>query len=397
MSNKNNTNMDVLNQAAQILKEKKKSFIRILSITFVVSCLIIFPQPRYYACEVKLAPEYGSSSPADGIGSLAASFGFDLSNMQNSDAIYPLLYPELFESPEFLVPLFDIKVNTLDGKLSVNYHDYLKKHQKKNPLTYPFRKAYRLQLETMFFNGVTPFSSGGGPFQVLSLKKDGVRILNSANIMVISSFLHQLSLFFFMTVSVIANRFLKLYAESITIRNLCLFGYIICIIFMAFLLLIMFNEKFNKSIVKIVIKILNKAHLVKNKDEVKKKWLSYVDSLNEGSKIIRSNRKDFLICAFYNIVAMFAYIMVAYTVAIGMGINIEVYKVIITTSYVLMIGMFVPIPGGTGGLEYSFANMYANFINGGILGSFMLVWRFITYYVGIILGGIVLNFKKSSK
>jgi hypothetical protein len=142
MSNKNNTNMDVLNQAAQILKEKKKSFIRILSITFVVSCLIIFPQPRYYACEVKLAPEYGSSSPADGIGSLAASFGFDLSNMQNSDAIYPLLYPELFESPEFLVPLFDIKVNTLDGKLSANYHDYLKKHQKKNPLTYPFRKAF---------------------------------------------------------------------------------------------------------------------------------------------------------------------------------------------------------------------------------------------------------------
>nr|MBP3259035.1 flippase-like domain-containing protein [Bacilli bacterium] len=262
---------------------------------------------------------------------------------------------------------------------------------------YPFRKAYRLQLETMFFNGVTPFSSGGGPFQVLSLKKDGVRILNSANIMVISSFLHQLSLFFFMTVSVIANRFLKLYAESITIRNLCIFGYIICIIFMAFLLLIMFNEKFNKAIVKIVIKILNKAHIVKNKDEVKKKWLDYVDSLNEGSKIIRSNRRDFIICAFYNIVAMLAYILVAYTVAIGMGINIEVYKVIITTSYVLMIGMFVPIPGGTGGLEYSFANMYANFINGGILGSFMLVWRFITYYVGIVLGGIVLNFKKSSK
>jgi capsule polysaccharide export protein KpsE/RkpR len=52
------------------------------------------------------------------------------------------LYPELFESPEFLVPLFDIKVRTADGKISTNYHDYLKKHQKKNPLTYPLRKVF---------------------------------------------------------------------------------------------------------------------------------------------------------------------------------------------------------------------------------------------------------------
>ena len=144
MSKNNNADIDVLNQAVQILKAKKKSFIKILTVTFVLSCLIIFPQPRYYTSEVKLAPEYGSSSPAEGIGSLAASFGFDLSNMQNTDAIYPLLYPELFESPEFLVPLFRIQVKTADGKISANYHDYLKKHQKKNPLTYPLRMCLGL-------------------------------------------------------------------------------------------------------------------------------------------------------------------------------------------------------------------------------------------------------------
>ena len=81
MSKNNNADIDVLNQAVQILKAKKKSFIKILAVTFVLSCLIIFPQPRYYTSEVKLAPEYGSSSPAEGIGSLAASFGFDLRNI----------------------------------------------------------------------------------------------------------------------------------------------------------------------------------------------------------------------------------------------------------------------------------------------------------------------------
>ena len=261
---------------------------------------------------------------------------------------------------------------------------------------YKFIKAFRLQLETMFFNGITPFSSGGGPFQVLSLKKDGVRILNSTNIIVISAFLHELALFTFMTISIVANRFLKLYEESITVRNLCIFGYVICVLFMGFLLLVMFNEKFNKKIASIVIKILNKARLVKDKEAMIKKWHNYIQSLNEGSKIIRSSRRTFILCYIYNTLAMFAYILVAYTVARGMGSPVELYKVVITTSYVLMIGMFVPIPGGTGGLEYAFTALYSNFIAGSMVSSIMLVWRFITYYLGIVLGGIVLNFKKRS-
>jgi len=165
----NNNNADVLNQAAQILKAKKKSYIKILAVTFVLSCLIILPQPRYYACEVKLAPEYGSSSPAEGIGSLAASFGFDLSSMQSSDAIYPLLYPELFESPEFLVPLFDVKVNTADGELSTDYHDYLKNHQKKNPLVAPFVKGFgkiKKLFESDKDNGLVNAGSSINPFRM---------------------------------------------------------------------------------------------------------------------------------------------------------------------------------------------------------------------------------------
>lgn len=188
MSNSNNADVAVLNQAAQILKTKKKSYIKILSVTFVLSCLIIFPQPRYYNCEVKLAPEWGSSNtPTGSLGSLAASFGFDLSSMQSTDAIYPMLYPELFESPEFLVPLFDIKVNTLDGKINTNYHDYLKNHQKKNPLIVPFSKTFNL-IKKIFesedtFNstnqsaGINPFHMSRKDFGLMSKITDKVKCL----------------------------------------------------------------------------------------------------------------------------------------------------------------------------------------------------------------------------
>ncbi len=259
---------------------------------------------------------------------------------------------------------------------------------------YKFIKAYRLQLETMFFNGVTPFSTGGGPFQVLSLKKDGVRVSRSTNVMVITSFLHQTSLASFMIIAVIANRFLTLFAKSILIRNLSILGFVICILFMIFLLLVMFNRDFNKFIARTVIKILSKAHIVKNKDEVIDKWYDYIESINEGSKIIKEDKQKFIKCYTYNLLAMLSFISVTYAIAKGMGIDIELYKVIITTSYVQMIGMFVPVPGGTGGMELAFASLYSNFIAGSFVSSLMLVWRFITYYFGIIVGGIVLNLKQ---
>ena len=67
---------------------------------------------------------------------------------------------------------------------------------------------------------------------------------------------------------------------------------------------------------------------------------------------------------------------------------------IVTSAYIMIIGSFVPIPGGTGGLEYGFTQFYGNFLSGSVLAAVMLVWRFITYYFGIIVGVIALYFKR---
>jgi len=49
---------------------------------------------------------------------------------------------------------------------------------------YSFKETFKLTLKTQFFNGVTPFSSGGQPFQVYILKKDGIKVSNATNIVV---------------------------------------------------------------------------------------------------------------------------------------------------------------------------------------------------------------------
>ncbi len=118
---------------ARALWAKRKTFIIIWCITFILSATWIFSQPRYYKCEVKLAPETSKNNPLGSAASLASSFGINIGG-SSDDAIYPSLYPNLFESPEFLVDILGIQVATDDGRVNTDYYTYLTKHQKKNKI-----------------------------------------------------------------------------------------------------------------------------------------------------------------------------------------------------------------------------------------------------------------------
>lgn len=134
---KENKKIIDLGEIYRTLKASKKTFYKVWAIVFVLSCLWVFPEPRYYTCEVKLAPEMTGTSTKSSLASLASSFGLNLGSFASQDAIYPMLYPELMQSPEFVVKLLDIQVSTFDGEINEDYYTYLKEHQKKNWITSP--------------------------------------------------------------------------------------------------------------------------------------------------------------------------------------------------------------------------------------------------------------------
>jgi len=120
------------------LYARKKTFIKVWIWTFVLSCIWIFPQPRYYTSEISVAPESADMGAGGSLSSLASSFGIDIGGFASADAIYPLVYPDLFESPEFIVSLWDIVVTTKDGEVKTDLYTYYDKYQEENWLTYPF-------------------------------------------------------------------------------------------------------------------------------------------------------------------------------------------------------------------------------------------------------------------
>ncbi len=120
---------------ASITKRKKWFFIA-LPIALVLSSLVIFSVPRTYSTSTTMAPEIENPVSSGGaLSSIAASFGFDMSNVQSTDAISPMLYPDLMEDNGFVTSLFNIHVSTADKAVDTTYYAYMCHYQKQSWLS----------------------------------------------------------------------------------------------------------------------------------------------------------------------------------------------------------------------------------------------------------------------
>ena len=136
---KNNPEVIDLSKVFKKVWSRRKVFLKSLPVAFVLSVIYILGVPRYYSTSCKLAPELDNAMNTGTLGSLASSFGIDLSNMQSSDAITPLLYPDLMEDNGFVARLFHIQVENVDGDIHSSYYEYLQKYTKKSLWSYPIR------------------------------------------------------------------------------------------------------------------------------------------------------------------------------------------------------------------------------------------------------------------
>ena len=123
----------------QDLLKHKKLFCKVLAITFVVACVIALSLPSYYKCEVTLSPEMSTSRSSSSLAALATSFGVNLKGAlgNNTEALFPTVYPDLMNSTKFMTGLFEIPV-TIEGDeeegepdRTMTYYEYLTTEQKK--------------------------------------------------------------------------------------------------------------------------------------------------------------------------------------------------------------------------------------------------------------------------
>ena len=258
-----------------------------------------------------------------------------------------------------------------------------------------FKKTFRLKLATQFFNAITPFASGGQPFQVYMLTKDNIGLGNSTCIIIQNFIIYQIALIFMGIAAIISNYVFHIFPSVKILKELVLLGFVVNSLVTLVLFLITFNKKINNFIVDKGIKILGKLGIIKDKEKKLIEWKEYLNNFDIGARELLKNKTQFVLFVFLDIIALSFLYLVPLMVLYGTGdfTSFNAFESIVGTSYVMLIGSFVPIPGGTGGLEYGFTQFFGVFITGSGLMAIMLVWRFVTYYLGLFIGAIAINLK----
>lgn len=276
---------------------------------------------------------------------------------------------------------------------SVSLQIFIKEHKK----NYSFKSAFCLTLIGQFLNGITPFSTGGQPFQVYLLKKDGHRISDSTSAMVKDSIAYQVALLIMGIFSITLNLVLKTIPVNSNLTPLIIIGFLINIMVLLFLFMIIRMRKTTLSIINKLLLILNKIRK-KNTDQLKKRIEKGLDNFYNCYEELRKNKKQFIITVLTNVINLTLLYMIPYIIFKSLNTNtFDIMRSIMLTSFVMLMGNFVPIPGATGGIEYGFIKFFGIFnTNISVISGAMLLWRFVTYFFGMLMGFIMLIIKEGT-
>lgn len=256
---------------------------------------------------------------------------------------------------------------------------------------YKLKDAFYTILSVQFFNNVTPFSIGGHPYLIYKLKKQGLSLEKGTNVVLQDFIVYQIALIFLSTAAILANSIFNIFPENHLLKQLVLLGYIINVIVIIFLFVVSFNRKGNKFILNTFYKIVQKFKIFKADNNLQQRFDGFVENFHESALELMKSKWHFVRIILLNTAALCFLYLIPFTLIVGLGGYLNPLLVIVCSSYVMLIGSFVPLPGGAGGLEFSFLAFYGNFIVQDKLVSIMVAWRIMTYYLGIFVGAIAVN------
>lgn len=254
-----------------------------------------------------------------------------------------------------------------------------------------FRRDYEISATEFFFNGITPFSSGGQPFQVYSMNKVGISVAKSTSIIMINFIIYQVVINIFSVLSI------ALYFKQIeeTISNFIWFavlGFSINFIILIFLLLIAISKKTGVILHKFLVwlahfKLFNKLN---NKIPA---FDQYVIDTQDAFKQIAKKWRLVLLSVILKIVALAIFYAIPFFGIKALNIAIsydQIFYVIAMTCFALTMVVWLPTPGSSGGAEFAFSAIFeALAVDTSNSLSLMLIWRFATYYLVMLFGLVV--------
>ncbi len=264
----------------------------------------------------------------------------------------------------------------------LNYWAYLRRQGFKLSIG----RAINVALIGFYYSNITPSAAGGQPMQVNSMRKAGIPVGYGTMAVTIRFITNQFMISFMSFLLFLLNRDF-VYGQLQGAMWFVRFGWLINCGSVPLVLLAAFKRNWIQAAVNWIIRLLAKIHLVKNPDITIAKVTDILDTYHTALHDLMRHPGQILLQFGLSTVSLLGLMFSVVFVYHAFGQSGTPWYQLLTISFLLYVSASgTPLPGASGAQEGGFLLYYNNIFKAGTIGLALLVWRFFTFYLYLIVG-----------
>ncbi len=241
----------------------------------------------------------------------------------------------------------------------------------------------------LYYCNITPGASGGQPMEMYTLSKKNVPIGIGGSAMAVKFICFQIILLITGFVMWICNYdFIVQHTQGI--KWLVIIGYVVNMFSISGVILMAISRRAMLWVINKCIAVGVKLRLCKDPEASRQKWENHCNSFVESFRMLLKKPLALLaqcVVAFVQLMSLMLVILCIYQ---AMGLSGITPVQLITVGVLLYISAsYTPLPGASGAQEGGFALFFRSIFPSASLFVALLIWRFFTYYLTIIVGAVV--------
>lgn len=238
----------------------------------------------------------------------------------------------------------------------------------------------------MYYSSITPAATGGQPMQAFAFKKRGVPAGVGYSSLAVKFFCWQCALLLIGAGLWIAfgSQVYALLGKGVWLLAL---GFFFNSLMVSIVILLAINRNLVRAIIIFFVNLGYRLRLVKNREKTSSRMDAALFDFHSSVEILTQKPGQFLVLFLISMVQVTALMSVLYFIYRGFSLTAHNYPQILALQFLLYItASFTPLPGASGAQEGGFYLFFRSFFPHASLFAALLIWRFVTYYLFIIVG-----------
>lgn len=238
----------------------------------------------------------------------------------------------------------------------------------------------------MYYSSITPAATGGQPMQAFAFKKRGVPSGIGYSSLAVKFFCWQCALLLIGAALWILK---GSYIHMLLGRGVWLvaLGFFFNSLMVSIVILLAINRNLVRVIIIFFVNLGYRLRLIKNRERTSSRLDAALTDFHSSVEILTKKPKQFLVLFMISMVQVTALMSVLYFIYRGFSLTSHSYVQVLAVQFLLYItASFTPLPGASGAQEGGFYLFFRSFFPDVSLFAALLIWRFVTYYLFIIVG-----------